>query len=158
MTKIKNLFNISKTIMLSRSDKKDYAVFMEPITEEMEHNFDKQLDYKNKFTYKTIKGYVVNNSSVYLYGEINLDNKNDIKYLDKFKKAILNPYDTCNWYYSTFDYESGTITYNEDRKAFIGNNFVTNYIAWFKQQYCKIGKPKRIIIYKIPIPKHMEYD
>lgn len=158
MTKIKNLFNTSKTIMLSRSDKKDYAVFMEAISEEIENNFDKQMNLKNKFVYKTISGKVINNSNVYLYGQINLNNADDIKYLNKFKKALLNPYDTSNWYYSTFNYETGTIIYDENRRAFIGNNFVIDHIAWFKQQYCKIGKPDRIIIYKVQIPKRLEND
>ena len=158
MTKVKNIFNIAKTVMLSRSDKKDYGVFMEAIDENTEKNFDKQIKLKDCFVYKTLSGSSVSNNAVYLYGEINLNNKEDIRYLDKFKNAILNPYDTGNWYYTSFDYKTGFVFYNENKQAYLGINFVSDYIEWFKQQYCKLGKPKRIIIYKKRIISPSRYD
>lgn len=156
MPKTKSLFNISKTVLLSRSDKRDYGVYMEAIDKETEINFDKQIRSKGTFVYKTISGVAINNSAVYLYGEINLNNEEDIKYLNKFKNAILNPFDIGTWYYTSFDYNTGLIIYNEDKKAYLGINFIVDHIAWFKQQYCKIGKPQRIIIYKKPLSRLIE--
>lgn len=158
MKRTKNLFNISKTVLLSRSDKKDYGVFMEAIDKETEDNFDKQIKAKGFFAYKTISGAIVNNSAIYLYGEIDLNNKGDIKQLNKFKNAILNSFDISNWYYTKFDYDTGLVQYNEEKQAYLGINFIANHIAWFKQQYCKIGKPNRIIIYKKPLQRTLSDD
>lgn len=155
MAKTRCLFNTSKKVILSRSDKGDYAVFMEAITEETEKNIDKQLNAKDFFNYKGLKGNLITNSSTYLYGEINLENPKDIKYLMKFKNAILNSLDYHMWYYTSFDYKTGNITANEEG-IFKGINFIANPIMWFKYQYCILGKPKRIIIYKQPIPKRLE--
>lgn len=148
MKKTRILFNTSTKVLLSRSDRKDYRVYIEAIDEKTEENLDKQIKIRGFYKYQTIDKYIVDNNDVLLYGEINLDNKEDINYLDKFKNYILNSWDECNFLYSNFNYEKGEITMDESRGAFIGTNFVANHIKWFKQQYCILGKPKRIIIYK----------
>jgi len=155
MAKTRCLFNTSKKVMLSRSDKGNYAVFMEAITEETEKNIDKQTDLKGSFNYSGLKGNLITNSNTYLYGEIDLENPKDIKYLMRFKNAILNPYDYHMWYYTSFNYKTGEIKSNPEG-IFKGVNIVANPIVWFKYQYCILGKPKRIIIYKQPIPKRLE--
>lgn len=156
MAKTKNLFNTQRQVVLSRSEKQDYLVFMEVINAETEQKLDRQMKLRDSFTYVNLHGNKVPSSSVYLYGEIDLNNKADIKYLTRYKNAILNPYDTGNWYYTTFDYETGDIKYDENRKAFVGTNFVSDFIKWFKFKYCIIGKPQRVIIYKYPIPRRLE--
>ena len=156
MAKTKNLFNTQRQVVLSRSEKQDYLVFMEVINAETEQKLDKQMKLRDSFTYVNLHGNKVPSSSVYLYGEIDLNNKADIKYLTRYKNAILNPYDTGNWYYTTFDYESGDIKYDENCKAFVGTNFVTDFLKWFKYKYCIIGKPQRVIIYKYPVPRRLE--
>lgn len=156
MARQRNLFNTQKIVMLSRSDKKDYGIFMEMISEETEHNLDKQSNLKGEFLYSTIRGKKVPSRDVYLYGEINLNNEKDIKYLDKFNKALLNPYDIANWYYTSFDYNTGLITKDEVKNVFLGINFIADYIKWFKFKYCIIGKPKRIIIYKLPLIRRID--
>ena len=147
MGKIRCLFNTQKKVLLSRSDKHDYGVFMEAITEEIESNIDKQNDLHGSFTYRTLKGQIATNSNTYLYGEIDLNNPKDIKYLMRFKNAIVNPYDYNRWYYTSFNYETGEIKANPEG-IFKGVNFIADPIKWFKYQYCMLGKPKRIIIYK----------
>lgn len=156
MAKTKNLFNTQRQVVLSRSDKKDYLVLMEVISPEIEQKLDKQMKINDNFNYVNIHGKKIHSSNVYLYGEVDLNNKADVKYLARYKNAILNPYDTGNWYYTTFDYESGDIIYNENRKAFVGTNFVIDFLKWFKFKYCIIGKPQRVIIYKYPIPRRIE--
>ena len=148
MTKTRNLFNTAKQVLLSRSDKRDYGVFMEIISEKTEQELDKQMNSINNFKYINIRGKIIPSSSVYLYGEVDLNNKKDIDYLKRFKSAILNIYDYGNWYYTSFNYETGTITYNEEKQTWLGTHFITDFLKWFKYHYCIIGKPKRVIIYK----------
>lgn len=156
MQKVRCLFNTRKKVVLSHSDSGGYRVCMEAITEEAERKIDKQNDTLLSFSYKTLSNRVITNSTTYLYGEINLNDKKDIDYLLKFKHAILNPYDYHNWYYTSFDFKTGEITYNDDHRAFLGINFLTDTVAWFKFKYCILGKPKRVIIYKEPCPKRLE--
>ena len=151
----KNLFNTQKQVLLSRSDKKEYGVFMEIISEKTEKELDRQMNIYNSFTYNNLHGKQIKSSSVYLYGEVNLDSKKDINYLLKFKNAILNPFDSGNCYYTSFDYETGEIQYNEQKQAYLCVNFIDDYLKWFKYNYCIIGKPKRIIIYKYPLIRRL---
>lgn len=148
MKKTRCLFNTQKRVLLSRSEKAEYAVFMEAITKDDERKIDEQNNTKGVFSFKTLKGNIINNNNTYLYGSINLNSKKDIDYLLKFGKAILNPYDYHNWYYTSFDYETGIITYNENRGSYLGINFISDVIKWFKFHYCILGKPERVIIYK----------
>ena len=151
MKKTRNLFNTQKQTLLSRSEKQDYGVFMEVITEDIENKLDKMMNTHGSFIFSNKHGKKIPSSSVYLYGSIDLNNTKDIKYLERYKRAILNPYDISNWYYTSFNYETGEITYNENKQAFIGTNFVYDFLAWFKYHYCIIGKPSHIIIYKVPM-------
>lgn len=138
--------------MLSRSDKKDYGVFMEAIDETTENNLDKQNKLKHSISYNSSKG-VITEQDIYLYGEINLNDKNDINYLNKFKNAILNPYDISSFIYSNFNYETGDVEANEDG-IYKGYQIMNDTLKWFKFNHCIIGKPSRIIIYKYPIRKY----
>ena len=148
---MKNLFNTQRQVMLSRSDKRDYGVFMEIISEKTEKELDRQMNIHNSFNYVNLHGSQIKSSAVYLYGEVDLNNEKDIKYLSRYKNAILNPFYSGNWYYTSFNYETGEIQYDENKKAYLGINFIADYLKWFKFNYCIIGKPKRIIIYKHPL-------
>lgn len=150
MEKTRNLFNTQKQVMLSHSDKRDYIVFMEAIDKETEQKLDKAMNIHGSFTFVNIQGKKIPSSFVYLYGSVDLNNKNDIEYLKRYNKAILNPYDINNWYYTSFNYETGEITYNENRGSWLGVNFIADFIKWFKFKYCILGKPQNIIIYKYP--------
>ena len=156
MKKTRNLFNTRKQTLLSRSEKQDYGVFMEVITEDTEHKLDKMMNAHGSFTFVNTSGKKIPSSAVYLYGEVDLTNKKDIQYLERYKRAILNPYDIGNWYYTSFNYETGEITYDENKQAFLGINFISDFVQWFKFNYCIIGKPNRIIIYKLPIMRRLE--
>ena len=92
MEKTRNLFNTKKVTLLSRSEKQDYGVYMEAITEDIEHSLDKMMNIHGSFTFVNKNGYKILSSAVYLYGEVDLTNKKDIQYIERYKKAILNPY------------------------------------------------------------------
>ena len=47
MIKTRNLFNTQKQVILSRYDKRDYAVFMEAITKNTEEKLDKEMNISN---------------------------------------------------------------------------------------------------------------
>lgn len=152
MEKTRCLFNTQKKVLLSRSDKNMYGIFMEAITEKVEQQIDKQ---GGAFQYRTLDGHIITDTNTYLYGEIDLNNPKDIKYLMRFKNAILNPYDYNQWYYTSFDYDTGEIKAN-DENIFKGINFIADPIKWFKYKYCILGKPERIIIYKQRIVQRLE--
>ena len=129
---------------------------MEVITEDIEKKLDKMMNTHGSFTFINKQGKKIPSSSVYLYGEVDLTNKKDIQYLERYKRAILNPYDIGNWYYTSFNYDTGEITYDENKQAFVGTNFISDFTKWFKFHYCIIGKPSHIIIYKVPISPKLD--
>lgn len=151
MKKTRNLFNTQKQVVMSRSEKNDYVVFMEVIDEETEQKLDKAMNIHGSFNFINIQGKRIPSSFVYLYGSVDLNNKKDIKYLERYNKAILNPFDVGNWYYTSFNYETGEITYDESNGRWAGINFIADFLKWFKFKYCILGKPKNIIIYKYPL-------
>lgn len=146
-----SVFGIRDIAILSHSDKKIYSVRMEGISEDTEEALDKQLNSKGHFIFKTADNVAILNNDVILYGSIDLSNNSDLAYLEKFKNFILNPYSPGNWYYTSFDYEKGTINKNSVNKPYLGIDFISRnrYLDWFKYHYCTIGKPERIIIYKL---------
>ena len=83
---------------------------MEAIDENDEKSLDKQSE-KDNINY-FFNNLCLKNKDIVLYGEINLEDKKDIKYLEKYKNIICNPDAISNWIKSNFDYEKGTIASN----------------------------------------------
>lgn len=137
MAKVMNLFGIRKKAILSRIKVMGNTVYtvMRPITEENE----KALDVYEKIT---IDDRVIVKDNIYCYGEININNEEDVNYIKKFN--IINLEDN-NSIHSNYDFETGEVT--------IEGNVAKMYdcydvVKWFKYNYLLIGKPERIIIYK----------
>ena len=81
--------------------------------------------------------------SIYCYGDIDLSDKENVEYIKKFN--LINQDDFSNTIHSNFNYEKGTVEY-EDK---IPKTYSTNDVMlWFKYNYLLIGKPKNILIYK----------
>lgn len=130
-----NLFGIKKRAILCRIENYNaYFVVVKAITKEDEALLDEN-------GYINIDGTNISKKDIYCYGEINLSSQDDIEYIRKF-----NLIDTNNGgnIHSNFDYEKGIVTYEEVIKTYP----TFNVIEWFKYNYCLIGKPDRIIIYK----------
>ena len=137
MAKVIKLLGVRKKAILCRIKVmgNDVYTVMRPITEEDE----KALD-----TYEKIKldDKVIVKDNIYCYGEIDVNNPEDVEYIKKFN--IIN-LDANNSVHSDYDYEKGEVI--------IEGNIAKVYdcydaLKWFKYNYLLIGKPKRIIIYK----------
>lgn len=118
-------------------------VIMESITEEQETIIDKAYKYYGEHRYVTKENTVITGKNIFLYGEVNLNNEDDIDIIEKF--PIVSE-DMDNFMYSNFDYEKGTYTTIDGLSK---GHFTCNRLKWFMYNYCLIGKPDRIIIYKI---------
>lgn len=137
-----------KFIVLSRfdSDASVPCVRLEAIDEEIENKIDALIKYGGFV--KLNSGVTIIKNDVYVYGDINIKSKADIQYLNKFEKIILNPYTMTTFIPTSFDYDKSN--YVEEDGVAIGSPFQSNYLKWFKYNYCLIGKPKKIIIYHYP--------
>ena len=147
MEKTINLLGIRERIVLCHSNAirgKSIPIYMEAISEEEEKRIDNSKKYYDNIRWKRPDGSVVDAKDIYLYGEVNIDNEEDIDYIIKYNLID----DNNNWMYSNFDYDSGTCTtINRRCKSYP----TWDAFTWFLYNYVLIGKPKRIIIYKNPI-------
>lgn len=113
---------------------------MEPITEEQELRIDNSVKYYGAIQFKRKDGIIVMAKDIYLYGEVNFDDDNDLDLIERFNLIDENG----NWIYSNFDYEKGNFTTING----IAKRYPTwDLINWFKYCHVLIGKPKRIIVY-----------
>lgn len=115
---------------------------MEGITEKQENDIERAVKYYGQILYKRIDGVIVKAKDIILYGEINLDNEEDIRYIERFN--LMND-ESQNWIYTNLDYDTGIVE-TIDRKL-IGISTI-DPVEWFEYNYLLIGKPERIIIYK----------
>lgn len=146
MMKTINILNTRKRTILNHFNK--MVVCMQAINDTEEKDLDKQSEINNYVSYRTKDNYVVKGESIILYGEVNLKNKFDLKYLEKYKDKICTPeINQASSIPTSFDYEKETIISDN---GVIKHNDTWNYLLWFKYHYCLIGKPKKVIIYSIP--------
>lgn len=130
-----NLLGIRKRAILCRIDGITTSlVLISPISEKDE----KQLDDDG---YVYIDNNRIDKKDIYCYGEINLSSQDDIEYIRKFN--LIDTYNGGN-IHSNFDYKKGIVMY----EGVVKTHPTFDVIDWFKYNYCLIGKPKRIIIYK----------
>lgn len=143
--KIINLIGIRKRMVLSRIElprsKKKILVVMHPITEQEEKDIDKAEKLTGAIYYKKADGKIVEAKNIYLYGEVDFTNKDDIELIKKF-----NLIDEEGAFIKTnFDFTNGNFT-TIDKKSM--DSITYNSLLWFKYCYYLIGKPTRIIVYK----------
>ena len=145
-----NVFGTKKKVTLSRFSENTRVpcVIMEAIDDKTEEEIDAIIKYGGNVTLKSKN--IIDKTNIYVYGDINVESKTDILYLQKFKNIILNPYNSCTFIPTGFDFKKGTYTYDECDGPAKGSPFQSNYLKWFKWNYCLIGKPKKIIIYCYP--------
>lgn len=131
-----NLLGIKKQAILCHFEKVCDLAVMKEITETDEKNIDKGLRFNTGTQF-------IERDKIILYGEIDINNENDIKLIKN--KNLIFPEIVSNIVYSTFDYKSGIATpINNVYKMTIE----VDPVKWFMYNYCLIGKPKRIIVYK----------
>lgn len=131
-----NLLGIRKQTILCHFEKICDLAVMKEITETDEKNIDKRLRFNTGTQF-------IERDKIILYGEIDFNNKNDVKVIKN--KNLMFPEIVSNIVYSTFDYKSGIATsINNVYKMTIE----VDPVKWFMYNYCLIGKPKRVIVYK----------
>lgn len=131
-----NLLGIRKQTILCHFEKICDLAVMKEITETDEKNIDKGLRFNTGTQF-------IERDKIILYGEIDFNNKNDVKFIKN--KNLIFPEIVSNIVYSTFDYKSGIATpINNVYKMTIE----VDPVKWFMYNYCLIGKPKRVIVYK----------
>ena len=149
--KIINLLGIRKKITLCRINDiktKFITVIMESITEEQEAHLDRTAKKEGALKFYHPDGFVIEAKHIYLYGEVDFDNSEDIKNIERFN--LINN-EEGNFIHSNFDYDKG-IAISTELKF---KEYPTwNPVLWFKYCYCIIGKPQRIIVYKRIINKY----
>lgn len=139
--KIYNLLGIRKRTLICCIDKQ--IVFIEPITEQQETRIDNSYKYFGAIRYEINKDVIIEAKDIYLYGELNFTKEEDVNALLKY-----NLIDDNNGFIikSNFDYENGCFTTIDK----VARQYHTwNVIDVIKYCHCLIGKPNRIIIYKL---------
>lgn len=132
-----NLLGIRKQTILCHFEKICDLAVMKEITETDEKNIDKGLRFNTGTQF-------IERDKIILYGEIDFNNKNDVELIKN--KNLMFPEVVSNVVYSTFDYKSGTAT--PINNVYYKMTIEVDPVKWFMYNYCLIGKPKRIIVYK----------
>lgn len=149
----KNILGIKKRTILNRSN--NMFMYMEPISEKEEQLIDDSKEQFSTIRFKTKEGFILKPDDIFLYGEVDLNNPNDIDFINKKDILSMEPFMNM-WMNSNFNYDKNTIT-SDERCIFLKHD-TFNKLEWFKFNYCLIGKPKRIIIYQIPKIVLYEYN
>ena len=90
--------------------------------------------------------YFVPKRDIFLYGEIDLNNSDDLE-LIKDTDIMTDEINQASNIPSDFDYETGDVYANNE--GIYKCHDTWNKLDWFKFNYCLLGKPSKIIIYKI---------
>lgn len=124
---------------------KPSSIVMEAISEAQENRIDNSSKYFGEIRYERNDKVIIPAKDIYLYGEVDFNNEEDIKNIERFN--LIDKEDSGNWIYSNFNYEKGCYT-SIDGHAKGYNTW--DCIKWFKYCYVLLGKPQRIIVYKCP--------
>ncbi len=146
-----NLLGIKKQSILYRSNVKNknkYVVIMEGITEKQEYDIERFAKYYGQIMYKRNNNETIYAKDILLYGKIDLNDENDIRYIERFN--LINEDNNQNWIYTNLDFNTGIVTTINNKLIGIG---ICDCIEWLEYNYILIGRPERVIIYKHYINK-----
>lgn len=141
-----NIMGIKRRVVLNHSDKSSKIV-LQVLTDSEEEQIDNSILKYGELTYLLDDKIKIRAKDIYLYGDINLENQDDIKLLEKFNKIICDEYAVSNFIYSDVNYKTGRV-YSDDRGIYLGYTCM-NWNKWFNFNYLLLGKPKKIIIYSV---------
>ena len=139
----RNIMGIRSSVILNKY-KADWLI-MEEITEEQEKEIDIRGDI-DEIYYITKSNVKIPAKDIFLYGEIDLNNHSDLELIRKADIITQEVNNAAN-IPSDFDYETG-IVYSDNNDIFRTHD-TWNKLDWFKFNHCLLGKPKRLIIYRI---------
>lgn len=124
---------------------KRVSIMIEPISEEIENAIDNSPRYYGEHIYNHPNGNIIKSKNIYMYGEIDFNNEDDLINIERFNLVGEKPYD--NFVPSSFNYDKGSYTLINN---ILKGSPTRDPIKWFMYCHCLIGKPKRIIVYKYP--------
>lgn len=139
-----NIMGIRSSVILNRF-KTDWLV-MEEITEEQEKQIEARKKCYDDGFYVTKNNIKVSDKDIFLYGEIDVTAHDDLELLRDAEIITQNVNQAAN-IPSNFCYETGFVYPNKD--GIIKTYDTWNKIAWFTFNHLLLGKPKRVIIYRI---------
>ena len=147
--KIISVLGTLKRIPLCHSDnygRKVYTV-MESLSKEDEDNIEELIAHRRHIYFKNAFGGIVDETAILTYGEIDINKQNDLNTIKGLK--LINQ-DYGNWVPSNFNYKNATVKTIEG----IVKEYTTfDPILNFKYCHCRLGKPKRVIIYNVTCRK-----
>lgn len=143
--KIWNITGIQKKGVLARFNNggRKESIVMESITEKEEARIDKSTKYFGALRHELKNGYIIEGKDIYCYGQIDFTSDDDLALI---KRLNIIHDGGNNWVETSFDYENGTITSVD---GITKGSITWDPVLWAKYNHVKIGKPERIIIYKI---------
>lgn len=146
-----NIMNIRSKVILNRFA--NNVLIMESLSEKDEKIIDTLMDVENGY-FTVLNNIRISTKDIFLYGEININNPNDIKLLQK-SDIITQEINQAANIPSNFDYDKGFVY--SDKDGIYRCHDTWDKIDWFKFNHLLIGKPLRIIIYKVDkryVPKN----
>lgn len=147
--KLANLMGIRNKVMLFRSKERfnQYMVFMEGISEEQEQEIDDSADENNNLYFVKDNKIIAKGKEIILYGKVDLNNPSDLYHIKKFN--LIN--EDHAWIHSDLDWENGDFKIIDN----VASQHPTfNPVKWFMYNHLLLGKPERVIVYKVPKAKY----
>ena len=136
---------LRKKVVLSRFNNggKRESIIMEAITEKEEKRIDNSPKYFSELRHELKNGHVIEGNNIYCYGQIDFTNEDDLALI---KRLDITYEGGNNWVESTFDYTTGTF---QSVNGVAKGSVTYDPVLWAKYNHVLLGKPERIIIYKI---------
>ena len=139
-----NIMGIRSKVILNKTFS-DYLV-MQSINEEEENAINNAMDSEDVIKFVLEGKYVIPIRDIFLYGHVDITNKEDIQII-KNSKIITEEINNAANIPSKFSYKSGNVY--SDKEGIFKCHDTWDKIKWFKFNHLLLGKPERIIIYKI---------
>ena len=139
-----NIMGIRSKAIMNRTHE-NYLV-MQAITEEEELAIDNAMDTEDTIRFVLEEKYVIPGRDIFLYGHVDVNNPDDLEIIKNAKIITEEIYEAAN-IPSNFDYETGDVY--SDQEGIFRCHDTWDKIKWFKLNHLLIGKPERIIIYRI---------
>lgn len=144
----KNIMGIRSSVILNRYNAN--FLVMEALDAESEEFMDNLNDLGSEIYFlkkvnkeTTLK---IPARDIFLYGDIDINNPEDLSLIEK-ADIITQKINQAANIPSDFDYETGYVYANNE--DIYKTHDTWNKIDWFKFNHCLIGKPSKIIIYRI---------
>ena len=139
-----NIMGIRSKVILNRLGI-NYLV-MEKLSDRDNELLDASMELDTQPNFLIDGKYFVPKRDIFLYGEIDLNNSDDLE-LIKDTDIMTDEINQASNIPSDFDYETGDVYANNE--GIYKCHDTWNKLDWFKFNYCLLGKPSKIIIYKI---------